>query len=60
MTGVLALRPLVEDLFLERSHSSSVDHKELETQREVLSSMLLRLAHYHQVNHKSFFIWVLL
>ena len=46
---VLAFKPLVEDLFLERSHSSSVDHKELETQREVICSMLLRLAHYHQV-----------
>ncbi|XP_076067326.1 huntingtin isoform X2 [Oratosquilla oratoria] len=44
-----ALQPLVEDLFLDRSTSGANDQKELDTQREVLSSMLLRLAHYHQV-----------
>ncbi|KAK3887735.1 hypothetical protein Pcinc_008172 [Petrolisthes cinctipes] len=46
---VLALQPLVEDLFLVRSSSNTADQRELETQREVLCSMLLRLAHYHQV-----------
>ncbi|CAL4176844.1 unnamed protein product, partial [Meganyctiphanes norvegica] len=46
---VLALGPLVEDLFLVRSTSSNSDQRELETQREVLCSMLLRLSHYHQI-----------
>ncbi|KAB7506583.1 hypothetical protein Anas_00288, partial [Armadillidium nasatum] len=45
---ILALKPLVEDLFLERVHASAVDQKELETQREVICSMLLRLANYYQ------------
>ncbi|ROT64935.1 Huntingtin [Penaeus vannamei] len=46
---ILALQPLVEDLFLVRSTTSTTDQRELDTQREVLCSMLLRLAHYHQV-----------
>nr|XP_045607422.1 huntingtin-like isoform X3 [Procambarus clarkii] len=46
---ILALQPLVEDLFLVRSTTNTADQRELETQREVLCSMLLRLAHYHQV-----------
>ncbi|XP_064096525.1 huntingtin-like [Macrobrachium nipponense] len=48
---IKALQPLVEDLFLVRSTTSSADQRELDTQREVLCSMLLRLAHYHQVLH---------
>ncbi|XP_050730332.1 huntingtin-like isoform X2 [Eriocheir sinensis] len=46
---ILALQPLVEDLFLVRSSTSTADQRELDAQREVLCSMLLRLAHYHQV-----------
>ena len=48
-SGILALQPLVEDLFLVRSTTSTADQRELDTQREVLCSMLLRLAYYHQV-----------
>ncbi|KDR16213.1 huntingtin [Zootermopsis nevadensis] len=46
-----ALVPVVEDVFLIRgsSSTSSFDMKELDTQREVLVSMLLRLVEYHQV-----------
>ncbi|PSN49021.1 Huntingtin [Blattella germanica] len=46
-----ALVPIVEDVFLARgtSSTSSTDMKELDTQREVLMSMLLRLVEYHQV-----------
>lgn len=45
-----ALVPLVEDIFLTRSSSSTVaEQKELETTRDVLVSMLLRLVEYHQV-----------
>lgn len=50
--GIPALVPIVEDVFLVRgtSSASSFDLKELETQREVLVSMLLRLVEYHQVS----------
>ncbi|XP_066998979.2 huntingtin [Anabrus simplex] len=47
-----ALVPVVEDVFLVRGTSggsSNADLKELETQRDVLVSMLLRLVEYHQV-----------
>ncbi|KAJ9589854.1 hypothetical protein L9F63_017009 [Diploptera punctata] len=46
-----ALVPIVEDVFLVRGSSSttSFDLKELDTQREVVMSMLLRLVEYHQV-----------
>ncbi|XP_069698723.1 huntingtin isoform X2 [Periplaneta americana] len=47
-----ALVPVVEDVFLVRgagAGSSGLDLKELDTQREVLVSMLLRLVEYHQV-----------
>ena len=49
--GIPALVPLVEDVFLVRGSSSvsSFELKELDTQREVLMSMLLRLVEYHQV-----------
>ncbi|XP_023724383.1 huntingtin-like, partial [Cryptotermes secundus] len=48
---ITELVPVVEDVFLVRgtSSASSFDLKELETQREVLVSMLLRLVEYHQV-----------
>jgi len=50
--GIPALVPVVEDVFLVRgaSSTSSFDLKELDTQREVLVSMLLRLVEYHQVS----------
>lgn len=38
-----ALQPLVEDIFLSRNKSNTSDIKELETTREVVLSMLLRL-----------------
>ena len=45
-----ALIPVVEDIFLARIPSSNLsEQKELETTREVLISMLLRLVEYHQV-----------
>jgi hypothetical protein len=50
--GIPALVPVVEDVFLVRGtcSTSSFDLKELDTQREVLVSMLLRLVEYHQVS----------
>lgn len=48
--AIPALRPIVEDLFLVRGIMNKADAgKELDTQREVLISMLLRLVQYHQV-----------
>ncbi|XP_017892227.1 huntingtin isoform X3 [Ceratina calcarata] len=45
-----ALAPVVEDVFLIRNASSNpVEQRELETTREVLISMLLRLVEYHQI-----------
>lgn len=45
-----ALVPIVEDIFLARSSSSNLsEQKELETTREVLISMLLRLVEYHEI-----------
>lgn len=38
-----ALQPIVEDIFLSRNKSNTPDLKELETTREVVLSMLLRL-----------------
>ena len=42
------LRPMVEDLFLSRERMSD-NFKELETQKEVLINILLRLVQYHKV-----------
>ncbi|KAK4002443.1 hypothetical protein OUZ56_004272 [Daphnia magna] len=42
------LRPMVEDLFLSRERMSD-NFKELETQKEVLINILLRLLQYHKV-----------
>lgn len=49
--GIPALLPVVEHGFLNKSSgsSSTVDTEELETQREVMVAMLLRLVEYHQV-----------
>ncbi|XP_014488672.1 PREDICTED: huntingtin isoform X2 [Dinoponera quadriceps] len=45
-----ALAPVIEDIFLIRNGSSSVaEQRELETTRDVLIAMLLRLAEYHQI-----------
>ncbi|KAK7109044.1 hypothetical protein V1264_013160 [Littorina saxatilis] len=46
--AIPALQPIVYDLFLLRGTSRSDVSKELETQREVVVSMLLRLIQYHQ------------
>lgn len=43
-----ALRPVVEDLFVW-ARPASVDAAELDAQREVLLSMLLRLVQYTEV-----------
>ncbi|XP_011641684.1 huntingtin isoform X2 [Pogonomyrmex barbatus] len=45
-----ALAPIIEDIFLIRNGSSSiVEQRELETTRDVLIAMLLRLVEYHEV-----------
>lgn len=45
-----AITPVVEDTFIFRNqNNTSTDIKELETMREVLFSMLLRLVEYHEV-----------
>lgn len=44
-----ALGPVVEDIFLHRSKSNTADYQELETTREVLFAMLLRLLEYREV-----------
>ncbi|XP_033632694.1 huntingtin-like isoform X2 [Asterias rubens] len=46
--AVPALKPLVHDLFVLRASSKSDSTRELDTQREVVVSMLLRLIHFHQ------------
>ena len=50
--AVPALRPLVHDLFVLRGSSKSDANKELDTQREVVVSMLLRLIYYYEVSDK--------
>lgn len=48
-----ALVPVVEEMFLARNTSANVsEEKELETTREVLISMMLRLVEYPQVQSK--------
>ena len=49
VSAIPALQPIVHDLFLLRGANKSDISKELETQREVLVSMLLRLINYYQV-----------
>lgn len=44
-----SLESVVEDIFFTRNKSNTNDMKELETTREVVLSMLLRLCEYHQV-----------
>ena len=43
------LHPMMEDLFLSRERMSD-DQKELETQKEVLLNILIRLVQYHKVS----------
>ncbi|KAK9879932.1 hypothetical protein WA026_008441 [Henosepilachna vigintioctopunctata] len=44
-----ALEPVVEDIFLTRNALNSSDIKELETTREVILAMLLKLIEYYEV-----------
>lgn len=45
-----ALAPVIEDIFLVRNGSSSaIEQRELETTKDVLIAMLLRLVEYHEV-----------
>ncbi|XP_052771519.1 huntingtin-like isoform X2 [Mya arenaria] len=46
--AIPALQPIVHDLFLLRGSNKADISKELETQREVIVSMLLRLISFHQ------------
>lgn len=48
--AIPALQPIVHDLFILRGANKADAGKELETQKEVVVSMLLRLIQYHQVN----------
>ncbi|XP_077992227.1 huntingtin-like [Glandiceps talaboti] len=47
--AIPALRPIVHDLFVLRGSSKADSLKELDTQREVVISMLIRLIQYHEV-----------
>lgn len=46
--GVPALLPIVEHVFLATIY---IDGKQVEAQREVVISMLLRIAEHHQVSY---------
>ena len=47
--AIPALRPIVQDLFTSQSQSRPDSAKDLDTQREVMVSMLLRVVHYPEV-----------
>ncbi|XP_078588724.1 huntingtin-like isoform X3 [Branchiostoma floridae x Branchiostoma japonicum] len=47
--AIPALQPIVHDLFVLRGNSKADQGKELDTQREVVVSMLVRLIHYPEV-----------
>lgn len=48
--SIPAIIPIIEDIFIFRNQNNTItDIKELETTREVLFSMLLRLVEYHQI-----------
>jgi len=47
--GIPALQPIVHDLFVLRGAGKSGIGEDIETQREVVVSMLLRLVHYPEV-----------
>ncbi|XP_045472991.1 huntingtin [Harmonia axyridis] len=44
-----ALTPIVKDIFLTRNILNTPDSKELETTREVVLSMLVKLIEYHEI-----------
>ena len=48
--AIPALQPIVHDLFVLRGCNKADAGKELDTQKEVVVSMLLRLIQYHQVH----------
>lgn len=48
-SAIPALQPIIHDLFVLRTASGSEIGEDLETQREVVVSMLLRLVHYPEV-----------
>lgn len=50
-----ALRAIICDLFVVRAGNRADAGKDLDTQREVLVSMMLRLVHYYQVRCGSVF-----
>lgn len=47
--AIPALQPIIHDLFVLRAAGKSEIGEDLETQREVVVSMLLRLVHYPEV-----------
>ena len=47
--AIPALQPIIHDLFVLRGAVKGEASKDLETQREVVVSMLLRLNQYYQV-----------
>lgn len=49
LKAIPALQPIVHDLFVLRGSNKADAGKELETQKEVVVSMLLRLVQHHQV-----------
>ena len=52
LAAIPALQHVVYDLFLLRGSAKSDVSKDLETQREVVVSMLIRLINYYQVRAK--------
>lgn len=52
ISAIPALQPIVHDLFVLRGTNKADAGKELETQKEVVVSMLLRLIQYHQVREE--------
>lgn len=52
ISAIPALQPIVHDLFVLRGTNKADAGKELETQKEVVVSMLLRLIQYHQVGEE--------
>ena len=53
ISAIPALQPIVHDLFVLRSSSKADMLKDLDTQREVVVSMLIRLIHFHQVKSRA-------
>ncbi|ETE61475.1 Huntingtin, partial [Ophiophagus hannah] len=56
--AIPALQPIVHDLFILRGANKADAGKELETQKEVVVSMLLRLIQYHQASVSTVQLWV--